>query len=229
MKAAFSSGWVKTVIGLSIASCVLSLIVFILFCVYAFGNPDKDAWVALDGEGNYKLGADEAAAGTGSTHIHKVFVSWFTWFVMNSLAPLVIAPLSMLFFKCSPGFGAICQICMCCAMCCSQLSWYIAGIVWRFNGKGRYSVGGLKPTGTSDEDWAKTVTAEDSLFQRKSGLFMAIFYYITVIVFAIKVTAAIVFCCCLGKGGDEEDKNCADPTNASQSDANNNKNDDQAV
>ena len=152
------------VLATSIIGVVLTTLIYVLFFIYAFANPDKDAWLTSEG-GNFKLSPDAATAGTGALHIHAVFTGWFAWFFINMVAQWVILGISVLFFYLSLEWvGIAFQGIMSCLLGCSFLAMYIAGMVWRFNSAGRYAAGSLVPEGTSTDDWAKTVSADGSLF-----------------------------------------------------------------
>jgi len=81
---------------------------------------------------------------------------------------------------------------------CSNLAWYIAGLVWRLRESGSYSCGDVVPKNTSDEDWLKEITREDALWQFSSGNFMWIFYIISWIMMGVSCVAGCLTPCIVG-------------------------------
>ena len=76
------------------------------------------------------------------------------------------------------------------------MAWWITGIVWRFNTDGMYSSGDMPDEGFTEQEWQEKVEAPDSLFQHRSGKFMAIYYFIcfgmVAMVFAMGLVACVV-------------------------------------
>ena len=161
-------------IPLACCSMILPLVLTISLGVFAFANPDNEAWVGKSSDGSFKLYKDEGA-GKGSTDlvdIHGRLVAWFLWgFMQHLVVPaLLLISSIMCMLVCMP-LNALCQICgsacmvfMCCGTSCSYMAWWITGIVWRFSSDGRYSVGDIVPAGKSNDDWSKELEADDSLY-----------------------------------------------------------------
>jgi hypothetical protein len=49
-------------------------------------------------------------------------------------------------------------------VCSSGLAWWITGIVWRFRSDGLYAVGDILKEGVTEEQWAKDIVKDGSLF-----------------------------------------------------------------
>ena len=157
---------VKSVLA-GAGSCVLCLlgtacsivpIVFIVYLgIYAFNNPDQEAWYGLDSNGKQALFPDEASATAASAtevaDMHQRFVGWFLWGFIQIFAPCAAACLSAIFMMISPTIGSVCGGLLGCATGCGGLAWWIAGIVWRFRADGAYSCGDIAQDGISAEAW----------------------------------------------------------------------------
>ena len=159
-------------------------ITFVVYLgIYAFNNPDNEAWVGVAPTGKQALYADETAGtlakATSLADIHGRFVSWFLWgFLQNLVLPVSAVLLIGLGMLINEGLGKCCGGLASLGMCCGGTAWWITGIVWRFRSEGAYAAGDFVPEGKSVEDWDTEISGEDSLFQYKSGKFMFIYFMI---------------------------------------------------
>ena len=168
---------------LTCACSAIPIVLMVYMGIYAFNNPDSDAWHGVVEGGEFKLCEDEAAAqklqAANAVDIHGRFVAWFLWGSLVMLpAPIIAGLVAFLAMLVSPALGTFCSTLFGCAVSCGGLAWWITGIVWRFRSDGAYASGDYVPEGTSVEAWEQTVEAEGSLFQYHSGKFMFIYYVI---------------------------------------------------
>ena len=125
-----------------------------------------------------------AAGAEEPVPVHDTFVAWFLWgFICEIIMPagFLLGGLTALL---SPGLATCCFGLAGCGKCCGGFAWYIAGIVWRFNGVGRHASG-------DSEDinyWA----GEKLLVQEQSGNFMKTYYMITWIMMAVMCGCSIL-------------------------------------
>ena len=75
---------------------------------------------------------------------------------------------------------------------CSNMAWWIAGMVWRLRESGSFASGDIMPANVNEDDWIKTVKASD-VYQYESGNFMWVYYMITWILMGVGC-----FCSCVG-------------------------------
>ena len=111
-------------------------------------------------------------------------MKWFLWgFICEIIMPagFLLGGLTALL---SPGLATCCFGLAGCGKCCGGIAWYIAGIVWRFNGAGSYASGDLEPASYFD--------TEIVLQQTLSGSFMRVYYLITWIIMAIGCGCSIL-------------------------------------
>jgi len=135
--------------------------------------------------------------------IHGRFVTWFLWGFCQMMAPIAGTLLTCIGFALSPMLGQIIGGLTGCATACGGLAWWITGIVWRFRSDGSYSCGDIVQDGHTEEEWMVEVTKTGTLFQHKSGKFMAIYYLIcwSLIAFNMlcSIGAALYMCLCSKK------------------------------
>ena len=202
--AAGTSGVVLCLV--SCAFAILPIVMTVYLGIYAFNNPDSEAWLGLSKSGkeeDFALFKDEAAGkaaqATELVDVHGRFLVWFLWGFIAQLSPIAVVILTSIFTLCHPGFGSFCGGVLGCAQCCGTLAWWITGIVWRFRADGAYAAGDIIPEGTTIEDWEKKISAQDSLFQYSSGKFMFFFYVISWSLCAcsctISLIGALIGCC----------------------------------
>ena len=194
---------------LCVACSALPIVFAVYVGIYAFNNPDSEAWLGtLDADEN-QLFADKAAAeaatATNIVDIHNRFVIWFLWGFCQILAPLAAGILGGLAMLISPALANFIGGLSGCAVGCGGLAWWITGIVWRFRSDGAYACGDFIPEGKTEEEWLETITAEGSLFQHHSGKFMAIYYLICWGLMACNCATALIISiigCIKGKSSD---------------------------
>ena len=188
---------------LGCACSVAPIVLCVYLGIYAFNNPDNDAWLGVKDDGAYELFKDEAAGKTAEAKelvdIHTRFVNWFLTGFILALAPIGISILTGISSMINPTCGSALGGILGCGWTCSQLAWWITGIVWRFRADGSYSVGDIKPPTKNEEEWTKLVTGDDSLYQHQSGKFLAIYYIIcwSIILFSCVsslIIAIVGFC-----------------------------------
>ena len=174
--------------------------------IYAFNNPDSEAWLGLGPDGNHALYADKTAGDTANAtelvDIHARFVFWFLWgFSQALLIPLSSMLLTVIGALIHPTLGTLCAGLTGCTMSCGGLAWWITGIVWRFRSDGAYAVGDIVPEGKTVEDWEAEITTDGSLYQFKSGKFMFIYYIISWSIMACSCLCSIIaaICGCVAK------------------------------
>ena len=161
---------IKTVCGAAcgVVGCVAATactVAPIVLCVYqgiyAFNNPDNEAWLGVVPGGENKLFADQEAGNldkaTGLVDIHGRFVTWFLWGFLTSLSPLALGILFLITTLINPNLGGCCGAFNACAVGCSGLAWWITGIVWRFRADGAFVSGDLVPEGKTQEEWLDIV------------------------------------------------------------------------
>ena len=177
-------GWAAVPALLCCCVCSAVPIIFMVYLgIYAFNNPDQEAWYGLDTDGKGALFASEDAGLTGRAtelvDIHARFVTWFLWgFIQTLVLPLSATILVGLGMLIHPSLGSFCSGLLGCGMSCGGLAWWITGIVWRFRSDGAYATGDVVPEGKDLDAWEAEISADDSLFQYKSGKFMFIYYVI---------------------------------------------------
>ena len=110
--------------------------------------------------------------------MHGRLVTWFLWGFCQMLAPIATSLLAMIGMAISPTLGSILGGLGGCVVGCGGLAWWIAGIVWRFRSDGAFAVGDIIKDGVTAEEWEKELETTGSLYQSKSGKFMAIYYFI---------------------------------------------------
>ena len=179
------------------------LAAFITFWVYlgifAFNNPDNQAWYGVTA-GVEGLSADQpAATATDVVDIHGRFVNWFLWGFINLVVCCGGGLFAGIFSASVPVLGQCCGFLASCSGC-SGLAWWITGMVWRLNAAGSFASGDAIPAGTTEEDWKTAISAEDSLFQYSSGNFMYTYLLITWILMGVScgcaILGALVSCIC---------------------------------
>lgn len=158
---------------------------------FAFGNPDpENVWVTgtadpADADNTlYTFTISDTAPSDESVGIHDTFVSWFLWgFICEIIMPagFLLGGLTALLH---PGLATCCFGLAGCGKCCGGFAWYIAGIVWRFNGVGRYAAGDMEATDYS-------INSADAI-QLQSGNFMRTYYLITWIIMAVGCGCSIL-------------------------------------
>ncbi len=164
-------------------ACAIAPIVLIVYeGIYAFNNPDKEAWLGILPDGQNQLFADQEAGNlekaTGLVDIHARFITWFLWGFITALMPIALVLLFLAATVINPNLGTCVSAMNACAFGCSSLAWWITGIVWRFRSDGAFASGDIVPKGKTLEEWTDIVSDGDSLYQYKSGNFMAIYYFI---------------------------------------------------
>ena len=137
------------------AQIIISNMCFILFCmagiakvvffgIYAFDNPDSEAWYGTDlTTGEPKLFESENGASQDSEliDVHERFVIWFFWGFTMFVAPFFAGILILVASLIAPLFGQFCGMLAFCSFGASYLAWYVTGIVWRFRKDGAFSCG----------------------------------------------------------------------------------------
>ena len=185
-------------------ACSIAPIVLIVYeGIYAFNNPDKEAWLGVLPSGDSKLLADQEAGNlekaTGLVDIHARFVTWFLWGFITALAPIGLIIVFLIATVINPNLGTCVNAVNTLAFGCSGLAWWITGIVWRFRNDGALAAGDIPLKDKTQEEWLEVVTDEDSLYQYKSGKFMAIYYFICFGLVSCGCTMTIIgaVCSCL--------------------------------
>ena len=111
--------------------------------IYAYDNPDREAWLGhISVEGNslslqmglYASEQDlKAANATSNIHVHARLVAWFTWGFWNNILPIVIGAVFLFLALINPAVSLVFQGVFGCLSCCSSISWFITGIIWRWS------------------------------------------------------------------------------------------------
>ena len=187
----------------SCACCAAGVTFLVYLGIFAFNNPNPEAWYATKGT-DESLFKDEAAATAAGysdlDNVHGHFVTWFLWGFLNAVIPMGLALIAGLCMLISPRAGQVVGSLAGCGGC-SGLAWYIAGLCWRFRASGKYASGDWVVD--NREAWITAVTADDytGLFQYASGNFMWVYFLITWILMAVgcfcSLTTFIVMCTCL--------------------------------
>ena len=172
---------------------ITSLLMTIVFLgIFGMANPDKPAvyGTVTRGSGDERYSALFAtkreaieADAVDIADVHAHFVNWSMWGFVMSLTPLPIAAITAISYCINYNCGKAMGGALTCACGCSFLAWWIAGIIWRFRPDGRYASGDIIVSNeedgieASEAEWfAKTVAAQDSIFQYLTGQFMKMFY-----------------------------------------------------
>ena len=121
------------------------------------------------------------------------FTSWFFWgFVINMIA-ILVAVFNFLFaFTESPIFAML-QALIGCPYACGALAWWIAGMVLRWRHIGSVCAGGYLRD-EIDQNGASAGTIGEAPYWWKSGKFMNIYLWITLLAIPIMCCLA----CCIG-------------------------------
>ena len=115
----------------------------VVFGLFAFGNPDREAWYGLVNQGEPKLFASEPEDIVVRYDYHRYFVMWFTWGFSLLCTFLGLSILARFLFKTNTNDRSIASEqqegpCQCmfhltfCVAVAAMMAWYIAGIIWRF-------------------------------------------------------------------------------------------------
>ena len=117
--------------------------------IYAFNNPDNEAWIGKTLLGDIILYENElkASDATEVVNIHQRFLAWFLWgFIMHFVTPALTAVfLGLSVMCCSPVTVSVLACILASAASAAGVAWWITGIVWRFNDYGRYACGDIVP------------------------------------------------------------------------------------
>lgn len=197
----YGTGGLITCCLCSFICVAVSISLPVFMGIYAWGNPDKDAWYGLTPESKHALfeGEDQAneSEATDIVHIHARFIAWFTWgFIMLLPVPLIsIASICIMDKLCGPGVAAWCAAINSCGGCLTTMAWWTYGIVLRWSATGAFASGDIIMEGDSYIEWHDKITEEGSLFQVSSGRFIAIFYFISWGLLATCCFGSLLVCC----------------------------------
>ena len=192
----------------------MQIALIIYLGIYAFNNPDNEAWYGTDSKHNGQLFAREAdalsAQATEVVDIHAKFVLWFRWgfFMIISmfLSHIVIFAISS-FHKMA---GETIRGLLVYGFSCALLAWWVCGIIWRFNSRGSFSAGDSLQKAEREAEQESAAT----LYQLRSGRFMLIYYIITwsLIGFAVffSFVCLVFVCLSLGENGGGEHEGSSD-------------------
>ena len=195
-----STGWRnfsqnKAVCCCASSICIVLFGVWLTFMIYlgvfAFDNPDKDVWLGHMQESGDKAvkmqlfsSYEELTAANANSHVHMHgrLVAWFTWGFYQFILPIALLPIVACLLICGgPVAGLFCYAATMLSCGCSVMAWFITGIIWRWSTDGQFAVGTLIPSGKTADEWSTITKAEGSLYQVKSGNFMA-YYYLTILI-----------------------------------------------
>lgn len=197
-------------VAICCAVSTLPLIFFIFMTVYAFANPDKEAWYGKVGETNALYTNEDAlkeANAAEMINIHGRFVSWFVWGFWMQIAPIGLLAITFSVSCCSAVGATILGIVLYTGLTCSMLAWWICGIVWRFRTDGKFAAGDLPLAGQDELAWKEAIRADGSLYQVNSGNFLYYYYVITWVMMGLGLVVAVVIpvaiCCCMAKAAEE--------------------------
>ena len=191
---------------MAVISCICSLaclsifLTFVIYLgIYAFDNPDNEAWYQsysgpVNGETVEIAGLTPTAefpAGLPfpttdltleAVPVHARFVTWFTWGFLNTMLCCTFCCGAVLISRVAQSLVGCCFCLMACTNC-SGFVWYIMGLVWRLNKAGRFASGDILPYGVPDwptYEAAIEATPEDQmLLQLQSGQFMWVYFVIS--------------------------------------------------
>ena len=124
--------------------CIAGIVKVVFFALYAFDNPDREAWYGLDLQtGQPKLFESEngASLDTELDDIHGRITSWFFWGFMMFITPIFVSMTVLALALVSPLFSRICGMLTLFTFGASYVAWYISGIIWRFNKEGSFACG----------------------------------------------------------------------------------------
>ena len=144
--------------------CIAGIVKVVFFALYAFDNPDREAWYGLDLQtGQPKLFESEngASMDTELDDIHGRITSWLLWGFMMFITPVFLSMTVLAVALVSPLFSRICGSLTLFIFGASYIAWYISGILWRFNKEGSFACGDF----LSDEEFEK----ERNLFDETGG------------------------------------------------------------
>lgn len=94
-----------------VCCCALSAVPIVLLVylgIYAFDNPDTDAWYGLVKKEHTLFATEDAGKLAGAEElvdIHSRFISWFLWGFIQMLAPIASALATSLGMIISPMIG----------------------------------------------------------------------------------------------------------------------------
>ena len=138
--------------GVSCCFTAAHIALTVYLAIYAFSNPDNEAWVGTAPNGEFQLYESEAAAAgaTDLINIHQRFVGWFMWgFFIIFASPCTACLLAGIAVMCSNKVSIACACFLGCGNICVMLAWWIAGIAYRFSQRGKYACGDFVPEGMS--------------------------------------------------------------------------------
>ena len=155
----------------------------VFFGIYAFNNPDEQAYYISGSALNQpELVAVNPAAMNGVTEIHDRFVTWFKMGFASCMLMFAMPCVVGLAACASRGNPQVLMGVAGCYYCCMLiygLVGFILGIAWRHNEAGKYSCG----------DWLSEGEAPGLLIQTNSCNFINIYYLINYIMLGVS-------CCC---------------------------------
>lgn len=184
-----------------LACCAAGVTFMAYLGIYAFNNPNEEAWYgSMNGNGKIfeTENAATAAKAIDIVDIHGRFVTWFLWGFIQSLLPLATGILGAICGAISPSLAAFMTGLGGCGIGCGGLAWYIVGLVWRFSAAGKFAAGDVMPEGTTEDVWTKAITCDGVPegtycgFQYSSANFMYIYYLITWIMMGVSVGCALI-------------------------------------
>mmetsp|Transcript_23076 Transcript_23076/g.30711 ORF Transcript_23076/g.30711 Transcript_23076/m.30711 type:complete len:127 (-) Transcript_23076:370-750(-) len=125
-----------------LSTTIAVLLTFVIYLgIYAFNNPDREAWVGLAAETNdrtlFRAHAElDASKAIQVVNIHSRFTAWFFWGFINWFAPLFIVTCAVLTCSINQFCGLVTISALSLASACSATAWFIVGAIWRFNKDG---------------------------------------------------------------------------------------------
>lgn len=122
------------------ALVILEVALMVYLGIFAFANPDPNAWYGRLGDDPTSTGAlfinKEAGIVQGAAemiNIHRHFENWFLWGFLLIVGPFVVGTLSLIAYLISKEAGMIFANVGLCLFGAVSLAWWILGIVWRFS------------------------------------------------------------------------------------------------
>ena len=85
--------------------------------------------------------------------MHGRFVTWFQWAFFLFLSPCLVAMLSCCCNLINEYLARIFQGFLMALLGCTNIAWFICGLIWRFNASGRFACGDQVPEGTDPLQW----------------------------------------------------------------------------
>ena len=137
--------------------CVAPIVFIVYLGIYAFANPDNEAYVGKNADGEFHMYYTKKAADFAEDvrDVHGTWVTWFkqAFFLHSTVPAIAIGFIGIGYKLCNPTIGSFCICIQTACYSCLFVAWWILGIVYRFNDYGRYAAGDIIPEDMTRDEW----------------------------------------------------------------------------